>query len=357
MSSQSEAHTPALVLEQLQDRLKVFKDKEQQKRPFLLRGVYQRSQGKLYNGYFYDRIADEFGEAKITVQVPAALRPTLKDGYIYTVPVFLSPRIRDSYGYIEARVRMCGEVLGEEAPRMSVEELERSQLLATVDRRVHKVDQAWQKELNEHGTLSLAVVTSSSGVAQHDFTHELGAYTDRIHITTTEVNLSKVDEVVRAVEGAEEEVVALVRGGGGGLEASFDDLRLARALTELKEQKLLVSALGHKADTLLVKQIADTVFITPSSLGSHLRNLVEEVTSRYSAQRELERERAERHKLEQERERLFKERSTLESENARIELERQSARQRLTTSRIIVALLTLLILAGLAGGYWMFQGG
>ena len=335
----------------------MFKEKERQKRPFLLRGVYQRSQGKLYNGYFYDRIADEFGEAKIPVQVPAALRGTLKDGYIYTVPVFLTPRIRDSYGYIEARVRLCGEVLGEEAPRMSVEELERSQLLAVVDRRVQRVEQVWQKELNERGTLSLAVVTSSTGVAQHDFTHELGAYSDRIHITYTEVNLSRVDEVVRAVEGAEEEVVALVRGGGGGLEASFDDLRLARALTLLKEKKLLVSALGHKADTLLVKQIADHVFITPSALGGHLQRLVEEAASRYSAQRELERERAQRHKLEQEREMLFQERNKLEGENARIELERRTARQRLSTSRIVVALLALVILFGLVGAYWIFQGG
>ena len=306
MLDERDAYTPALIYEQLRDRL----SSRTEKKEFLLRGIYKPThRGRAWKGYFFDELADELGEAKVKIQVPEALRPSLKEGYVYTIRSFLSPRVVESYGHIEARVRVC-DVLGEKAPRMSVAELERSQLLASVDRRAREVERVWRRQLEETGTLSLTLVTSSAGIAQEDLKRQLGPLAKHVTIEQRDVNLSQADSILSAAESAIEPVIALVRGGGPGLE-TFDAPQLATALTKLKDTKLLVSALGHAEDAPLVQQIADLAFDTPTDLGQHLYTLAEGIMSRFSTQRELEGERSRRDQLETDKQRLEEEREKL----------------------------------------------
>ena len=295
--------------------------------------------------------------------MPEALRPSFREGYVYTVRVFLSPRIVESRGVIETRVRLCGDPLEEEVPCMSVTELERAQLLAKVDRRAREVESVWRAELEGEGVLGLALVTSSAGIAQEDLKRQFGPFAKHVRLEQRDVNLSQIGNILGAVESAEERVVALVRGGGAGLE-TFDDPRLAATLTKLKEKKLLVSALGHAENTPLVQQIADLAFDTPTDLGQHLRTVVEGVMSRFSAQRELEGERARRAQLEADRGRLVEERertrralSELEGDKARLSREHEVVQRRQPALQAALGVVTaLLVLAGLAAGYWLYRG-
>ena len=203
MPTDQDAYTPALIYEQLQDRLSA----KGEKKTFLLRGVYiPAHRGGLWNSYFFDELADEFGGARVKLQVPEALRPSFKEGYVYTVRVFLSPRDSTTRGVIETRVRLCGDPLEEEAPRMSVTELERAQLLAKVDRRAREVESAWRTELEGEGVLGLALVTSAAGVAQEDLKRQLGPFAKHVRLEQRDVNLSRPSDILGALESAVDEL-------------------------------------------------------------------------------------------------------------------------------------------------------
>jgi exonuclease VII large subunit len=76
--------------------------------------------------------------------------------------------------------------------------------------------------------------------------------------------------------------MALVRGGGGGIEAA-DDLLVLETITQLKTP--LICAIGHVDEKLFIKNIADKVAPTPNGLGSYFSEMVELVAEKRNKSR------------------------------------------------------------------------
>ena len=70
------------------------------------------------------------------------------------------------------------------------------------------------------------------------------------------------------------DAIALVRGGGSGIEA-LDDLAVLECVANM--QKPLICAVGHVDENLFIKNLADKVAPTPNGLGTYFSNMVETV--------------------------------------------------------------------------------
>ena len=96
----------------------------------------------------------------------------------------------------------------------------------------------------------------------------------RYELLEVRVSLTDPAGLARALRDAQGDVVGVVRGGGGGLEAlGHPDLLEAALSLELP----FVTALGHAVDAPLLERVADKRFTTPTALGGYLRNLAESV--------------------------------------------------------------------------------
>ena len=78
------------------------------------------------------------------------------------------------------------------------------------------------------------------------------------------------------------DVIALVRGGGGGIEA-LDDITVLECVSELETP--LICAVGHVDEKIFIKNIADKVAPTPNGLGTYFSNMVESVMQKRNKSR------------------------------------------------------------------------
>ena len=90
-----------------------------------------------------------------------------------------------------------------------------------------------------------------------DFNAGIQAAKAAIDFVEQRVNFSNSAELcqrLKAIDGQHFDVLALVRGGGGGIE-NLDDLDVLQTVADL--QTPLIAAIGHVEEKLFIKQIAD----------------------------------------------------------------------------------------------------
>jgi exonuclease VII large subunit len=92
------------------------------------------------------------------------------------------------------------------------------------------------------------------------------------------VSFSKSNDLVNLLNNLDSndiyDAIALVRGGGSGIEA-LDDLAVLECVANM--QKPLICAVGHVDENLFIKNLADKVAPTPNGLGTYFSNMVETV--------------------------------------------------------------------------------
>lgn len=99
------------------------------------------------------------------------------------------------------------------------------------------------------------------------------------------VNFSNSSEFVNQIihiDNLGYDVIAVVRGGGGGIE-KLDDLNVLTAIVELKTP--IICAIGHVEEKLFIKQIVDKVAPTPNGLGQYFSEMVENVNEKKTRSR------------------------------------------------------------------------
>ena len=140
------------------------------------------------------------------------------------------------------------------------------------------------------------------------------------------MSLARPGEVVQALRAPDAEGVAVVRGGGRGLE-TFDNLELAEAALELNVP--LVTAIGHAEDRTLFERMSDRGFTTPTAFGTFRRDLAQGVHAQ-----------TERARLVKDlREELVREREAREQQ-----VKRLAQQKRIAWSVVSLLLLTLMFL-------------
>ena len=156
-------------------------------------------------------------------------------------------------------------------------EMKQSELWKKKSQRFKNVDTTIENVLYQSKRPLIALVLPSSSLALSDF--DVAKRTASTHFDFREyrVTFSKGMELatmLKQLDGGGFTAIALVRGGGSGLEA-LDDLKVLEAVTNLNTP--FISAIGHEDEKIFIKRIADKVVISPTDLGNYFREVIERV--------------------------------------------------------------------------------
>ncbi|MCB9008849.1 MAG: hypothetical protein H6656_16040 [Ardenticatenaceae bacterium] len=234
-----------------------------------LRGIYQDRKRKSYRGYYFDRLKDELGGQIITLKLPKQLKQNLQDGGYYLFKGTLDKDVRWD-GVIEP-VFIVSEMADQKSSHLTASLAKRATLQQEKANMGYRdLDGALKQKLDQNQKPHIALLCGKTSIVLQDVFSALKEARSRYRFTEQRVNLLDKWAIINALAQGDKEydVIAIVRGGGPGLEI-FDDVAIAEASLLLKP--ILVTAIGHAQDDTLLQKLADKQFITPTALGNYLR--------------------------------------------------------------------------------------
>jgi exodeoxyribonuclease VII large subunit len=313
--------TPDQLLQALQSLLngEVFR-RFREEGPYLVQGTYANSspERRLYGDFYYGEFKG--GGTSISLKVPSRIR--LEEGRTYVLSV--SPEVnRNRSFFAKAFVLQVHDLHGEgQAPATPEARLPRKSR-GRVD-----VQGLLMDLLRKGETPSIALILGESAIVDQDVDASLGESRSRYRMDKKPVNLTDPSAVAKAIAqaaGGPYHLLALIRGGGEGLQ-TLDHSEVWEAVASCP--KPIVVALGHAANTLWVEALADQSFPTPTALGHFLKQAVEAVEREketakltdllHRAQEEVRAVRAERERLKERLARLEREPAAMAQEVARL---------------------------------------
>lgn len=249
-----------------------------------LRGVYLASGRQPYGGYFYDTLRDEDRQEEITIYLTQQQRESLKNGNLVMVGGVLGRNV-NYRGQIQLVLNVSRiDIIQDQAVDESeIKRMELRQKKATIG--FKNVDAILEQLLYTGGRPKVALVFAKSSITMSDFEAGINAAKTAIDFTEQRVNFSNSQELVRTLKSIDEfgfAVVAIVRGGGGGIE-KLDDLDVLETIVSLKTP--VIAAIGHVEEKLFIKQLVDKAAPTPNGLGQYFSEMVETVIEKQSKSR------------------------------------------------------------------------
>ena len=249
-----------------------------------LRGIYLASGSQPYGGYFYDTLRDEDRQEEITIYLTQQQRESLKNGNLVMVGGVLGRNVNHR-GQIQLVLNVSRiDIIQDQAVDESeIKRMELRQKKATIG--FKNVDAILEQLLYTGGRPKVALVFAKSSITMSDFEAGINAAKTAIDFTEQRVNFSNSQELVRTLKGIDEfgfAVVAIVRGGGGGIE-KLDDLDVLETIVNLKTP--VIAAIGHVEEKLFIKQLVDKAAPTPNGLGQYFSEMVENVSEKQSKSR------------------------------------------------------------------------
>jgi exodeoxyribonuclease VII large subunit len=332
--------TPDQLLQALQSLLngEAFR-RFREEGPYLVQGTYANSspERRLYGGFYSGKLKG-YGTS-IRLKVPS--RIPLEEGRTYVLSV--SPELAwNGEGFVFQVHDLHGEGQAPATPEVRL------------PRKRGRVDvQGLLMDLLRKGeTPSIALILGESAIVDRDVEASLGEARSRYRMDKRPVNLtdpSAVAEAIAQAAGGPYHLLALIRGGGEGLQ-TLDHPEVWEAVASCP--KPIVVALGHAANTLWVEALADQSFPTPTALGHFLKQAVEAVEREketakltdllHRAQEEVRAVRAEREQLKERLAQLEREPAALAQEVARL---KQSLTVWRALALLFLAVAALLFLA------------
>ena len=249
-----------------------------------LRGVYLASGKQSYGGYYYDTLRDEDRQEEITIIVAQPQRENLKNGNLVNVGGVIGRNV-NSRGQIQinlnvSRIEVVQEQVVDEA---EIKRVELRQKKASIG--FKNVDGVLEQLLYQDKRPNVALVFAQSSITMSDFEAGINAAKSAIDFTERRVNFANSSELVRTLKAIDEfdfTVIALIRGGGGGIE-KLDDLDVLETVVNLKTP--IIGAIGHVEEKLFIKQLVDKCAPTPNGLGQYFSELVEGVSEKKTKSR------------------------------------------------------------------------
>lgn len=250
-----------------------------------LRGIYLKNpkHDPRWNSR-YDTLRDEDTQTEITLQIPQRLCDNLKDGNLVQVGGVLGRRAQNNCHIQLMLVVSRIDVVQEQAiDESEIKRMELRQKKASVG--FKNVDSLLEQLLYTDQRPQVALVFAQSSITMSDFEAGINAAKSAIDFTERRVNFSNSQELVRTLQALDEfdfSVIALVRGGGGGIE-KLDDLDVLETMVNLKTPT--IAAIGHVEERLFIKQLVDKCAPTPNGLGQYFSEMVESVSEKKTKSR------------------------------------------------------------------------
>ena len=250
-----------------------------------LRGIYLKNpkHDPRWNSR-YDTLRDEDTQTEITLQIPQRLCENLKDGNLVQVGGVLGRRAQNNCHIQLMLVVSRIDVVQEQAiDESEIKRMELRQKKASVG--FKNVDSLLEQLLYTDQRPQVALVFAQTSITMSDFEAGINAAKSAIDFTERRVNFSNSQELVRTLQALDEfdfSVIALVRGGGGGIE-KLDELDVLEAIVNLKTP--IIAAIGHVEEKLFIKQLVDKCAPTPNGLGQYFSEMVESVSEKKTKSR------------------------------------------------------------------------
>ena len=241
-----------------------------------LRGIYFKQKYNPGWAYAYDLLRDEYDQQEITMMISPALRDELKDGSLVHVGGTITRKFSGK-GYILLVFQVSRvDVVKDQV--ISEDDMRRGELRTLKSQKGFKnVDFLLEEILFRGERPKVALLFASTSITMADF--DAGKESAATHIDFHEhrVSFAKSDDLIaklNQLDSAQYDIIAMVRGGGGGIEA-LDDLSVLECVVNLNTP--LICAVGHVDEKIFIKNLADYVAPTPNGLGTYFSNMVETV--------------------------------------------------------------------------------
>ena len=252
-----------------------------------LKGVYLKSaKNSTQWAFCYDVVRDEDTQEEITVKITPKQRENLKDGNLVVIGGIIGRQIKQN-GFIQLVLGVTRvEVVKDQV--MTDTELKMMELRNLKSLKGFKnVDSLLENRLFSGEKPMIALLFASTSITMSDFNAGKNAASSHIDFTEHRVSFGNAIELSTYLQKLDLEhydAIALIRGGGGGIE-SLDDLLVLETIVNL--QTSLICAVGHVDEKLCIKNIADKVASTPNGLGSYFSEMVENVIQKKNRSRAI----------------------------------------------------------------------
>lgn len=260
-----------------------FSHTEVNARVLTLRGIYFKSD-KIYGFFAYDQLRDENTPESLTIVVPASLRDNLQNGNLVTVQGTLDRRVQNN-GSIQFLLNVSRVAVVKDIA-ISEEEIKRAEYRRKKGEMGYKnVDGILEGKLFIGERPKVVIIYAGSSITDADF--EKGLVAAKAHIDFEERRVSFANSTafcntLKEVDNETNDVIAIVRGGGSGIE-KLNDIAIVEALTNLRTA--WIYGVGHEKENLFIRNIADKVIPIPFALGTYFRDIVESVISKRNKSR------------------------------------------------------------------------
>ncbi len=251
-----------------------------------LRGIYiQRPNQNPQWSAYYDELRDTTSSnMSVTLKINRQDRENLKSNCLVQIGglIELTP---NANGTIQILVNVTRfEIVKDQF--VTEQDLKRNEIRIAKSKRGFKnVDAVLEDKLYRDERPKVALVFASTSITMQDF--NAGVHAAAVKIDFTEKrqsfgNATMLATFLQALDRSGFDVIALVRGGGGGIEA-LDEIEVLQAVSTMATP--IICAIGHVGEELFMKSIADKVAPTPNGLGQYFSEMVENVTAKRSNSR------------------------------------------------------------------------
>ena len=245
-----------------------------------LRGIYiQRpSQNNQWAAY-YDELRDVDTNTSITLKINRQDRQRLKPNSLVQIGglIELNPFTNGTIQIVVSVTRF--EIIKDEF--VTEQYIKRSEIrIAKTKRGFKNVDAVLEDKLFRDERPKVALIFASTSITMADFNVGVNAAAVKIDFTELRQSFGKGASLAAFLKQQDEmkfDTIALIRGGGNGIEA-LDDIAVLQTVSEMETP--IICAIGHVGEELFLKSIADKVAPTPNGLGQYFSEMVERVAAK-----------------------------------------------------------------------------
>lgn len=246
-----------------------------------IRGIYiQRPNQNPQWSAFYDELRDpDNTNQSITLKINRQDRAKLKSNSLVHIGGLIE-LVANNTGTIQILVNVTRyEIVKDQF--VTEQDLKRNEIRIAKSKKGFKnVDAILEDKLFRDERPKVALVFALTSITMADFNAGVNAAAVKIDFQEHRQsfgNAAMLSSFLQNLDRSGYDVIALVRGGGGGIEA-LDELQVLQTVSVMTTP--VICAIGHVGEELFMKSIADKVAPTPNGLGQYFSEMVEKVTAK-----------------------------------------------------------------------------
>ena len=245
-----------------------------------LRGIYiQRPNQNTQWSTCFDELRDVSSNTSVTLKISRQDREKLKPNSLVQIG-----GITELNPYANGTIQIIVNVTRFEIVKdqfVTEQDLKLTEIRIAKSKKGFKnVDAVLEDKLFKDERPKVALIFASTSITMQDFNAGVNAAAVKIDFTELRQSFGNGNALASFLSSQDNsgfDVIALIRGGGSGIEA-LDDVQVLQTVASMKTP--VIYAIGHVGEELFMKSIADKVATTPNGLGQYFSEMVERVVAK-----------------------------------------------------------------------------